>query len=269
VQEHSKILVFVPTYNERENVDKLCSQIMALNLDVDVLFLDDNSPDGTGEVLDRLAERYARVKVIHRTGKLGIGSAHREGIAWAYDHQYSSLITMDCDFTHPPEYLPEFINKSCTADVVVGSRHLLKNSVQEWTVFRRFLTRSGHMLTRHLLKIPYDASSAYRLYCLNNIAREIFDLIPSTGYSFFFESLYVLHANGLSIKEVPIVLPARSCGQSKMGVPEALQGLLRLARLYSTTLINRERYRMTELPPSRLNPIASHRSRSRFGKRCS
>jgi dolichol-phosphate mannosyltransferase len=257
VIDSSRILVFVPTYNERENVEKLCSQILALNLDLDVLFLDDNSPDGTGAVLDQLAERHARVKVIHRAGKFGIGSAHRHGIAWAYDHLYDILITMDGDFTHSPEYLPEFIKISRDADVVVGSRHLLKHSVKEWTVFRRLLTYSGHILTRNLLKIPYDASSAYRLYRLHNISRGILRLIPSSGYSFFFESLYVLHVNGFSIKEVPIVLPARACGQSKMGVPEALQGLLRLARLYLTVAIRKEQYRMAE--PSHVNPLASKR----------
>jgi dolichol-phosphate mannosyltransferase len=252
VRERRKTLVFVPTYNERENVERLCAQIMALHLDVDILFLDDNSPDGTGAILDRLAEQHSRVKVIHRSGKLGIGSAHRDGITWAYDHRYDILITMDCDFTHPPEYLPEFLHMSRDADVVVGSRHLLANSVAEWTLFRRLLTYSGHVLTKYLLKIPYDASSAYRLYHLNAIARGIFELIPSTGYAFFFESLYVLSVNGFSIKEVPIILPARACGQSKMGVPEALQGLLRLTCLYLTTRLHREQYRMTELPPSRL-----------------
>ena len=107
-----KLLVFIPTYNEKENVEKILHEIVDLGLDLDVLFLDDNSPDGTGEILDELAKKNNRVHVIHRQGKLGIGSAHQDAIRWAYRHKYTHLLTMDCDFTHPPAYIPVIINNS-------------------------------------------------------------------------------------------------------------------------------------------------------------
>src|SRR5271157_2020858 len=107
-----KALVFIPTYNEKENVEKMYREIVNLGLELDILFLDDNSPDGTGEILDRLAREIPNVSVIHRSDKLGIGSAHQVGIKWAYKNNYSLLITMDCDFTHPPDYIPVIIDNS-------------------------------------------------------------------------------------------------------------------------------------------------------------
>ncbi|HWX25193.1 MAG TPA: glycosyltransferase [Vicinamibacteria bacterium] len=235
-------LVFVPTYDERENVERLITEILELGLDLDLLFLDDNSPDGTGALLDALALRHRTLSVIHRGGKLGIGSAHLQGIAWAYAHGYRRLVTMDADFTHPPSYLKEFLLLSAESDVVVGSRYLLKNSLEGWTLFRRILTYGGHLLTRTLLGLKEDASSAYRLYRLDRIPSHVFSLIRATGYSFFFESLYVLRLNGFSIREVPIVLPARASGQSKMGFIDACQGLLRLGRMCVTIAADRRRF---------------------------
>jgi len=237
-----KTLVFTPTYNERDNVEKLCGEIIGLRLNVDILFLDDNSPDGTGNVLDGLAKRYPNVKVIHRSGKLGIGSAHFDGINWAYDHQYATLITMDCDFSHPTKYLPELIRNSENHDVVVGSRHLLKGSDKELTFFRRTLTSFGHVLTKYLLGMPYDATGAYRLYRLDKIPRQAFDLIHSKGYSFFFESLYLLHMNKFCIKEVPITILARTYGRTKMSLKDVLYSVQLLVRIYLTTSIDRKRY---------------------------
>jgi dolichol-phosphate mannosyltransferase len=241
-----RALVCIPTYNEADNVEKLCEEILALRLDVDLLFLDDNSPDGTGRLLDRLAKDHERITVIHRPGKLGIGSAHRSGIEWAYNEGYRQLVTMDCDFTHPPEYLPEFLLLSEKSDLTIGSRYLLKNSLDDWTPFRRLLTFGGHVLTKTLLGIREDASSAYRLYRLDRIPRRAFELVHATGYSFFFESLYVLKLNGFSVQELPIVLPARASGHSKMGVLDAAEGLLRLAWMCLVIAANRKRLTLSE-----------------------
>jgi dolichol-phosphate mannosyltransferase len=238
---NEKTLVFVPTYNEAQNVGRLIQEILEQNLGLDLLFLDDRSPDGTGEILDDLAKRHENLTIIHRSGKLGIGSAHLQGIEWAYARGYRRLVTMDADFTHPPSYLKEFLSLSDEANVVVGSRYLLKNSLEGWTVFRRFLTYGGHLLTRVLLGIEEDASSAYRLYRLEAIPRELFSLVRSAGYSFFFESLYVLRLNRFSIREVGIVLPARASGQSKMGFLDACSGLLRLGKMCLTIAAARRR----------------------------
>lgn len=229
---HQPTLVFVPTYNEKENVENFCLEILKLNIDVDVMFLDDNSPDGTGAILDQLAKKHKNVNVIHRAGKLGIGSAHLEGIHWAYNHNYSTLITMDCDFTHKPEDLNKFLSCANDCQIVIGSRYLNAQSLSDWNLFRKTLTLLGHFLTMHLLKMKYDASGAFRLYSLDSIHRGIFDQVESKGYSFFFESLYFLHLNNISIKEISITLPARTYGNSKMSLVEIWKSIYLLLRLY-------------------------------------
>ena len=242
-------LVFVPTYNERENVERLCLEILALDLEADILFLDDNSPDGTGRILDRLAAAHDNVFAIHRAGKLGIGSAHRDGINWAYDHGYKTLVTMDCDFTHRPQDLPEFLRKSRDFGMVVGSRYIRKESLSDWTFFRKVMTSLGHYLTTTLLRMKYDATGAFRAYRLDRIPREIFTRVRSTSYSFFFESLYAVHVNAHSIGEVPIALPARTYGHSKMRLSDAFGSLARLFILASTQLLA-SRYKLSRPAPA-------------------
>ncbi len=133
-------LIFIPTYNERENVQRLCADILKLGLDVDILIMDDNSPDGTGQIIDELARKSPHVFASHRPKKLGIGRAHRDGINWAYQQGYTQLITMDCDFTHPPSCIPEIIEvaQASNADVIVGSRYLRRDSLSGWNPLRLF-----------------------------------------------------------------------------------------------------------------------------------
>jgi len=235
-------LIFIPTYNEVDNVQILYKQIRDLRLDVDLLFVDDHSPDGTGEVIDDLVRQDNHTFAIHRHGKLGIGSAHQDGIRWAYERGYKRLITMDCDFSHSPEYLKDFISISEAADVVVGSRYLKEGSLREWNWFRKILTRLGHFLTLRVLGMPYDATGAYRLYRLDKIPQKFFLLVQSKGYSFFFESLYALHLNQFTIKELSIHLPGRTYGHSKMTFKDALQSLLQLWRTYLKPYINKNSY---------------------------
>jgi dolichol-phosphate mannosyltransferase len=241
-----RCLIFIPTYNEAENVEPLYRRIQALGLDMDYLFLDDNSPDGTGQLIDRLAGENSRVHTIHRPGKLGIGSAHRQGIRWAHQHGYDVLVTLDCDFTHSPELIPLFLECSYEHDVVVGSRYLSKNSLVGWSVLRRFLTKVGHFLTTRLLRMPHDATGAFRVYRLDRIPDGVFDAVYSRSYSFFFESLYVLWLNNYRIKELPISLPARTYGHSKMAWRDAAYSSLLLAYLCAKTLINRKAFLYAE-----------------------
>jgi dolichol-phosphate mannosyltransferase len=224
-------LIFIPTYNELENVKRIFNEIKALKLDADILFLDDNSPDGTGDVIDTLSKNNANVFTIHRSGKLGIGSAHQDGILWAYEKNYELLVTMDCDFTHSPSYISEFIKQSVNANIVVGSRYMQKDSLASWNLFRKFLTYLGHFLTVNMLNMPYDASGAFRLYNLKKIDRNLFQLISSPGYSFFFESLFILYYNKVTIVETPIELPSRTYGTSKMTWKDAWNSLKFLLKL--------------------------------------
>ena len=260
---NTHILIFVPTYNERENVERLCAELLELDLQADILFLDDNSPDGTGEILDRLAADHGNVFVMHRSGKLGIGSAHQDGINWAYDRGYKTLVTMDCDFTHRPQDIPEFLRMSEDSDLVVGSRYMQNESLSDWTFFRKALTSLGHLLTTTLLRMKYDATGAFRAYRLDNIPRELFTRVRSTSYSFFFESLYAVHVNRHAIAEVPIALPARTYGHSKMRASDALGSLVRLIILASTQLLT-SRYRLSgevsEMPDETTDEAAQNRA---------
>ena len=215
-------LLFVPTYNERDNATRMARELVALALDADVLFVDDNSPDGTGKLLEELKKEIPRLIVHHRSGKLGIGTAHSEAIAWAYSQKYKTLVTLDCDFTHSPADIPSMIGAAQNADIAVGSRWVNRDSLPGWNLFRRAMTFLGHGLTKFILGIPQDASGAFRVYRLDRIPADIFGLVKSKSYAFFFESMFVFNRNKLSIQEIPIALPARTYGNSKMSTQAAL-----------------------------------------------
>lgn len=230
-------LVFVPTYQERLNAPALIRRLRALGPDLDLLFLDDASPDGTGALIDELALDDPHLHVVHRPAKLGIGSAHRAGIAWAYAHGYERLVTLDCDFTHPPEDIPRLLERAAGGcDVVVGSRFLRPRTLPGWRLHRRLATYLGHAVTRGLLGIPHDATTAFRVYDLRRIPRTLFEGVESSGYSFFLESMFRLVQAGLRVDEVPVVLPARVHGSSKMRVRDVLQSLDRVQRLLQVRL---------------------------------
>ncbi len=244
-----KTLIFIPTYNEKDNVGPMCEQLLALRLDADIVFMDDNSPDGTGALLDALAKKHPRVRVLHRPGKNGIGSAHIEGILWSYDQGYETLITMDCDFTHSPADVRSLIAQANDTAVTLGSRYLQADSLPGWNLHRRFLTYFGHFLTYHLLGLRHDATGAFRLYNLRQIPRALFEQVEARGYAFFFESLFRIKCSGYSVKEVPIVLPARTYGSSKMSWREATRSAVHLVKL-SWQNLRDPRYFRVKLPPA-------------------
>lgn len=226
-----KTLVFIPTYNEAGNVERMCEQLLALHLPFDILFMDDGSPDGTGEVVTRLAAAHPEVFAVHRPGKLGIGSAHLAGLRYAYAHGYERLVSLDGDFTHSPADIPRTLAALPGHDVVVGSRYLRPDSLPGWNPLRRGLTLLGHLLTSKLLRMPFDASGAFRAYNLATLPPHLFEVVHGSSYSFFFFSLFVLAHNGYSIKEIPIVLPARTYGHSKMTALDALRSAASLIAL--------------------------------------
>lgn len=236
-----RILVFIPTYNEKDNVARISEEILALGDYLDILFVDDSSPDGTGRILDEISSKHPQVKVVHRPGRQGIGSAHLDGIRWAYDHNYQDCVTMDCDFTHSPSCILDILK--CRCDVAIGSRYQQENSLEDWAWHRKFMTIFAHALTRILLKLPHDASNGFRYYCLNRIPKGLFDLVSSKGYSFFFESLYILKCNHFSIEEIPIKLPSRVCGQSKMTLGEIGRSAQLLLSMSLRTRLMPGRYR--------------------------
>jgi len=233
-------LICIPTYNEEANVELVIQGIFKTGYSGDILFIDDASTDGTMEKLQRLVQKHKNIFCINRPEKMGIGSAHKDGIEYAYENNYEKIITMDCDFSHSPEYIDDFIKCSSEADIVIGSRFNKKESLKGWNIYRKILTYAGHYLYKNMLDLNYDATGAYRLYNLRNIPRTMFDLINSLEYSYFFESLYIMKMNGKAIEEIDIVLPPRTYGHSKMSYRNILQSVYMLLYLYIKSKVNRE-----------------------------
>ena len=194
-----RTLVMIPTYNESENVEVIASGILSTGVDADLLFVDDDSPDGTGAILDRMGAECPRLRVLHRPEKLGIGSAHKAGIQWAYQHGYTRLLTMDSDLSHSPSDIPRLLAASDDSDVVVGSRFVEANSLEGWTWTRKLMTHLGHWSTTVFLHLPQDCTNAFRVYQLDRIPADVFEKVQSTSYSFFLESLDRLNVSGFRI----------------------------------------------------------------------
>jgi dolichol-phosphate mannosyltransferase len=206
-----RLPVLIPTYNEIDNVVGLYENLRHLGLGLDILFIDDASPDGTGAVLDDLSGRDQGLHVIHRKNKAGIGSAHKDGIAWAYAKGYKILVTMDSDYAHSPGDIERFLELGVDHDLVVGTRFARANSMGDLSLTRRFLSSTAHFMTQYCLRMPYDSTNAFRLYRLDRIPEDLFKKVASDSYSFFFESLFIFHSNGVLIREVPISLSIASC----------------------------------------------------------
>jgi len=250
----NNILVLIPTYNEVNNISSLYSKIKKNIHNSDILFIDDNSPDGTAKEIKKIVEYDPSVKIIIRKEKLGIGSAHAEGIKYAYKKNYETLITMDADFTHNPETIKKLINKRKGGDIVIASRYIRNDGISDWNLFRKTLAITGHILTKKVLGISYDATSAFRLYNLKKIDRKVFDLVESTGYSFFFESLYILVLNNYTVNEIPVRLSSRTYGSSKMKLSDALHSLKFIFQTAYLSRIYRDSYISY---PSKIKPNGS------------
>jgi len=241
--KRNELLLFTPTYNEAENIRTLIGQLLKLGLPADILVIDDNSPDGTGDIVAGMTQHHPNLKLWRREGKQGIGSAHIAALRYAKSEGYRLFVSLDADYSHKPEDIPRLLELQDTYDIVVGSRFQWESSLREWNLFRRFMTHLGHFLTRTLLRLPYDTTGGLRLYRLDPIPATLFDRIESRDYEFFFESLTLLHMAGLKIGELPIDLPARTYGHSKMKLAHMVRGLLRLFRLAWKLAIIRHRSR--------------------------
>jgi dolichol-phosphate mannosyltransferase len=228
-------LVVLPTYNERENIEPMVSAILGQAPDLDVLVVDDNSPDGTGELAKRLAaSQPGRVHVIHRDGKRGLGTAYLKGFGWAFERSYDTIFEMDCDFSHDPADLLRLRRAVVAggADVAIGSRWVRGGGTRNWSFMRKFISRGGSLYARVILGVPvHDLTSGFK--CFSRSALEQLDLtsVHSNGYAFQVEVNYRCHERGLRIAEVPIIFVDRRVGKSKMGthiVTEAMVMVLRL-----------------------------------------
>jgi dolichol-phosphate mannosyltransferase len=239
----NEILIFTPTYNEAENIRSLIEQLLKVGLPADILVVDDKSPDGTGDIVAEMMRTHLNLKLLSREGKQGIGSAHLTALRYAKAEGYRLFVSLDADYSHKPEDIPRLLELKDTYDIVVGSRFQRESSLREWNLLRRFLTHLGHFLTQVLLRLPYDASGGLRLYRLDRIPLALLDRIESRDYEFFFESLTLFHVTGFKIGELPVDLPARTYGHSKMEIGHMVRGLLHLFRLAGKLALTRRRSR--------------------------
>lgn len=211
-------LVIVPTYNEKENIAKLISAVLLQDPTIDMLIVDDGSPDGTGALVDAIAESEPRVHALHRASKLGLGTAYVAGFRWALERDYAFIFEMDADFSHAPEKLPEFLKAIRDADLVIGSRYQNGQvNVVNWPMSRLFLSYSANIYARKVTGTPiFDATGGFK--CFRREVLQGIDLsdVRSNGYAFQIEMTFRAWKKGFRIKEIPIVFVDRTEGSSKM-----------------------------------------------------
>jgi dolichol-phosphate mannosyltransferase len=221
----------MPTYNERDNVPSLIEEILATT-DADVMVLDDNSPDGTGQVADLLAQGEPRLLVVHRSAKEGIGRAYIDGFRRALAAGYDLIFQMDADFSHQPRYLPKMIAALRSVDVVIGSRYVDGGGTINWGAFRRTLSQGSNIYARIVLGTPYkDATSGFVGFRRHVLEAVKFDSIDSTSYAFQVELKYRAHRLGFTLVELPIVFYDRTAGASKLSRRTIGHAVMRVVEL--------------------------------------
>lgn len=243
-RESRRTLIFTATYNELENIKDLLNDIWCVMPNTDVLIVDDSSPDGTGALLDTIASTTPFLKVVHRPGKLGLGTAHHLAMIFAIKHGYDTLVTMDADHSHDPRDIPRLLAKLSEADFVIGSRYIPSGAC-DYVGYRRFLSVTATIAARLLLGIPlHEFTTSYRAFRVSELSKVNFITMHNHGYSFFMESIYRLNQAGLRLAEVPIHFGDRNAGISKIPRFEIVRGISKLLHLTASRLMGRR------MPPS-------------------
>lgn len=225
--------VVIPTYNEKDNIEKLVQDIFALGISgLQVLVVDDNSPDGTGAIAESLRAKYSGLDVIHRAQKQGLGPAYIEGFEHALRKGADYIIQMDADFSHDPKYIPKFLEKIRECDVVVGSRYIIGGGVRNWNMVRRVISRIGNFYARIALGVSVrDLTGGFRCYRFEVLKSIDLKNISSIGYCFQIETIYKAFQKGFSIHETPILFTERRSGRSKFSVKIMLESFWRVFAL--------------------------------------
>ncbi len=240
-EQPKKTIIVIPTYNERENISRILPEVLAVDGSVEVLVVDDNSPDGTGEIVAGMAEKTSRVHLLQRAGKMGLGSAYRDGFAKALEMGADYVMEMDADFSHDPKYIHDFLRMIEVSDVVLGSRYQNGVNVINWPISRLILSYSANLYTRIVTGMPIlDATGGFKCF-----RREVLEAIDyrtsrSDGYSFQIELNFRCWRQGYRIREIPIVFIDRHSGTSKMSKKIMWEAVwmvwrLRLGSLFSKT----------------------------------
>ena len=229
----TRAVVIVPTYNERENIARLINAVLRQDPRVEVLVVDDGSPDGTGAIVDTLAARDRRVHILHRPRKMGLGTAYLAGFRWAVDEKFDYILEMDADFSHDPAHLPQFLRAIEKADVVLGSRYQNgRVTVVNWPISRLILSYSANIYARAVTGLPlFDSTGGFKCFRRAVLESISLDEVKSNGYAFQIEMSFRAWKKGFKIVEIPIVFTDRTEGQSKMSkriVREAIWMVWRL-----------------------------------------
>jgi len=229
-------LVCIPTYNERDNLEGIVQAVLAADARTEVLVVDDNSPDRTGDLADALAAREPRVHVLHRAAKQGLGRAYLAAFAWALERPYAFVLEMDADFSHPPRYLPALLDRAeAGTDLVLGSRYVEGGGTVNWGWLRRLISKGGSLYARTVLGLSVrDLTGGFK--CFRRQVLESIDLadVHSTGYAFQIELTYRAVRNGFRVEELPIVFEDRRVGQSKMSRRIVVEALMMVWKLRFT-----------------------------------
>jgi dolichol-phosphate mannosyltransferase len=229
-----RAIVVIPTYNEIENIDALLEVLLALESGVDILAIDDSSPDGTGARLDDWNRREPRVRVLHRPGKLGLGTAYIAGFTRALAEGYEAIVEMDADFSHRPDYVPHLLSMTSDYDLVIGSRYIPGGGTRGWGLHRRFLSEGANLFTRVMLGLKVrDCTAGFRCFKASALRKVDLSSILAEGYSFQVEMLLRILKSGGRVAEIPIVFEERRHGSSKISRTEVFRAIgtvFRLAR---------------------------------------
>ncbi len=235
MSEQRRALICLPTYNERDNLSPITEASLAAAPEVDVLVIDDGSPDGTGVLADELAAREPRIHVLHRTKKEGLGKAYLAGFEWALSRGYALVLEMDADFSHDPKYLPALLAKAGEADLVLGSRYVPGGGTVNWGLGRRLLSKGGSLYARTILGVSIrDLTGGFK--CFRREVLESIDLptVECSGYAFQIELTYRTLRRGFRVAEVPIVFADRRVGQSKMSRRIVLEAIRKVWSIRSS-----------------------------------
>ena len=229
-------LIIIPTYNEIVNSNLIYRKIRSISSSLDILFVDDNSPDNTASSIQNLMKGDKNLFLIVREKKLGIGSAHKEAFKWAISKNYKVITTIDADLSHDPFLITEMHNKINEYDIIITSRFIRDDSIEEWDKLRQTITRLRHWVVKFLLGVPVDSSGAFRTYNLNKIKSEHLFLAKDNGYSFFWESMFYLYKKKYKILELPMKQPQRIHGSSKIGFYDVYRAITYLLLFFLKNL---------------------------------
>jgi len=226
-------LIVMPTYNERENLPRMVAKLLGLPARVDLLVVDDNSPDGTGQLADELAARHPEVRVLHRAEKNGLGRAYLAGFKWALERDYEFIFEMDGDFSHNPDDIPAFLETAQNADLVLGSRYVNGIRVINWPLGRLMLSKGAAAYVQIITGMPFtDPTGGYKCFRRKALQALKLDEVKSNGYSFQIELTHQLWRTGFRVAEVPIIFTERVKGHSKMSGHIVREALIMVWRLW-------------------------------------